>query len=80
MSDDSYGKAVPKQRKIKFSISKYRQMIFSSETPHSVKCNMNISGLEEATFRLRNSTDEFQLPSKQAYNAVLPIEGKKWMI
>lgn len=77
LSDDSYGKTVPRHQKLTFTISKYREMIFSAETPHSVLCNMNIAGLVMDTFRLRNGVQPFELPSQKAYTSVLPINYKK---
>lgn len=79
LSDDSYGKGIPKNFKKNFSISKHSAINFSSETPHSVKCKMNIAGLNEDTFKLRNTTTNvnFELPSKVTYDSVLPINIKK---
>lgn len=77
LSDDSYGRDVPKRQKITFSISKYRVMSFSSETPHTVQCDMNITGLATDSFRLRNAEMPIRAPTKKAYATVLPINIKK---
>ncbi|KAJ8879802.1 hypothetical protein PR048_020410 [Dryococelus australis] len=60
-----------------FTVPKYREMTFSAETPHSVTCNMNITGLTMYTFRLRNAVQLLELPSKKAYTSVLHINNKK---
>lgn len=77
LSNDSYGKNVPKNQKTTFTISKYREMTFSSKEPCDVKCNMNIAGLRGDTFKLRNTRNPIELPSKKAYTAELPINVKK---
>lgn len=77
LSDDSYGKKVPKNLKISFMSSKYREMSFSAKEPHSVHCNMNISGLTMDTFRFRNTVHPLELPTKKAYTTLVPMNNKK---
>lgn len=77
LSDDSYGKNFPKTQKRNFSISKYREMTFSSEKHHTVQCNINIAGLTIDSFRLRNVEKSIRAPTKKAYSTVLPINIKK---
>lgn len=77
LSDDSYGKDIPKNQKRNFAISKYRTMNFSFQHPLSVECNMKISGLTADSFKLRSTKIPIQPPNKKAYAAILSINIKK---
>ena len=63
-------------RSEKFSISKYRYIIYNSETKGYVQAYEYIQGLVYATFRLAK-TNEVSLPSGKAYGGKVPIMKKK---
>ncbi|XP_072399201.1 uncharacterized protein [Diabrotica undecimpunctata] len=77
LSDDSYGKNVPRNQKRAFAISQYREMTFSSKNPNTVQCKMNIGGFIMDEFKLRNTVQPIQAPTRRAYSIVLPINNKK---
>lgn len=77
LSQDSYGKNVPKDQKVTFSISKYREMSVYSTEPTQIECSLNVAGLRSDTFRLRNTVGDFALPNNKAYSTILPINHLK---
>lgn len=77
LSNDSYGKSVPKAQKITFSISKYHEFHFNSATPMVVDCKVNINGLRADCFRLRNTKLDLDLPKVPVYKDKLPINYLK---
>lgn len=77
LSDDSYGKNVPRNQKRNFAISQYREIAFTSKNPNTVQCKVNVAGFITDTFRLRNGEQPIQAPTTKAYASVLPINSKK---
>ncbi|KAG8268965.1 double C2-like [Homalodisca vitripennis] len=83
LSNDSYGKDVPKDKKRNFAISKYHQLRFTSENPTEATCCTVIDGIVEDTFTLRNTITDMTLPDKKAYISKVPINDaghkkKQW--
>lgn len=75
LSNDSYGKNVPREQKKSFSISSYHHITISSA--NEVICREFINCLVSDTFRLRNTLQNLTLPTKKAYSEKIPINKNK---
>lgn len=79
LSNESLGKNIPRDQKITFKISNFRHFIHSSDHDGIVITKEYIDGLQEHSFRLRNSNkDVISLPTRKAYpEGHIPINIKK---
>ena len=75
LSNESYGKRVPRSQKKSFAIASFHQITISS--PSEVVCRELINGLLTDTFRLRNTEKNLAFPTTQAYPEKLAISQKK---
>lgn len=77
LSEDSYGKNVPKDKKVTFALTKYQEFRFNKNNPRTVECMVTIGGIRADSFNLRNTQVNLELPKEPAYNGKLPINALK---
>lgn len=75
LSNESYGKNVPRSKKKSFTISSFYHMTISSA--EEIVCREFINSFVSDTFRLRNTKRTITYPTTKVYTEKLPINEKK---
>lgn len=77
-SDESSGRGIPKDKRVSFKISSYKEFLYSNQKKGKVVTNEFINGLSVNTFSFAKTTSAPALPSLKAYpQGKVPINRKK---
>ena len=78
LSNDSFGKKIPKDQKITFAPSTYMRFEYDAKNKGAVVVGDSIDGLAKNVFLLlKPTTANISLPSIKAYSKKIPIKRKK---
>jgi hypothetical protein len=76
-SDETSGRGIPKEQRLTFKITTFKQFSFSKVAKGKVVARQFIGGLTSSTFTLQKSKVSPQLPSEKAYPAEKVAINKK---
>lgn len=77
-SDETSGRGYPREKRVPFKVSSYKQFKFTKANPGKVDVGQFIDGCSEETFSFRKFAEVPQLPAIKAYPCgKIPINKKK---